>query len=165
MTGAPGPSHLGTWETMNPMRANSERLAAPQVLADDFLSRAHNRSNRKCEACMTTIQSPTRAILVPQSLVPQSLVPQSLVPQSLVPSPSVPSPSVPSPSPKNRHTPTPPLCGKRLFDPRIARNLNGFNVMHFRPVDESVNTNPVFCPLFGQKGRQLGQKSPLLRVS
>ena len=64
MTGAPGPSHLGTWETMNPMRANSERLAAPQVLADDFLSRAHNRSNRKCEAYRSTIQFPTRAILL-----------------------------------------------------------------------------------------------------
>src|ERR1035437_3452755 len=32
LPGAPGPSHLGTWETTNPMRANSERLAAPQVL-------------------------------------------------------------------------------------------------------------------------------------
>jgi hypothetical protein len=32
--GAPGPSHLGTGDTTNPMRANSERLAAPQVLAD-----------------------------------------------------------------------------------------------------------------------------------
>jgi hypothetical protein len=44
--------------------------------------------------------------------------------------------------------PTPPPCGKRLFDPRIARNMNGFNAMHFLPIDESVTTNPEYCPLF-----------------
>ena len=39
--GAPGPSPLGTGDTTNPMRANSERLAPPQVaagLADNFPS-------------------------------------------------------------------------------------------------------------------------------
>jgi hypothetical protein len=33
VAGAPGPSHLGTWESTNPMRANSEPLAPPQVVA------------------------------------------------------------------------------------------------------------------------------------
>jgi hypothetical protein len=65
---------------------------------------------------------------------------------------------------KHRH-PTPLPYGKRLFDRRFARNLNGFNIMHFRPVDESVTTNPVFCPLFGQKGSHYGQNSPYFRVS
>jgi hypothetical protein len=29
--GAPGPSHLGTWEITNPKRAKSGQLAPPQV--------------------------------------------------------------------------------------------------------------------------------------
>ena len=35
-----------------------------------------------------------------------------------------------------RLTPPPPPVENVFFDQRIARNLNGFNVMHFLPVDE-----------------------------
>jgi hypothetical protein len=34
--GAPGPSHLGTWETTNPMRANSERLPHRRWLGESL---------------------------------------------------------------------------------------------------------------------------------
>jgi len=44
--GAPGPSHLGTGDTTNPMRANSERLAAPQVLADNYPPSSHNNPQK-----------------------------------------------------------------------------------------------------------------------
>ena len=40
-------SPLGTWESTNLMRANSERLAPPQVVADNYSLLAHNRSNQK----------------------------------------------------------------------------------------------------------------------
>src|ERR1035437_4848821 len=32
------------WDTTNPMRAKSERLAAPQVLADNYPQSAHDKS-------------------------------------------------------------------------------------------------------------------------
>ena len=47
-------------------------LITDHCFADYFPPRAHNGSSRKCEAHMTTVQSPTRAILVPG---PFSLVP------------------------------------------------------------------------------------------
>ena len=50
------------WETTNPMVRKSP-LAPPQVVCRLFPSRAHNRSSRKSEAQMTTLQSPMRAIL------------------------------------------------------------------------------------------------------
>jgi hypothetical protein len=42
--------------------------------------------------------------------------------------------------------------------------MNGFNVMHFRTVNESVTANPVFCPLFGQKSADLARKSLFLEL-
>ncbi len=72
------------------MPAISEPLAAPQVLAYNFPSRADNKTSRKSEAQMTSLQSPTRAILFP---IPYSQFP-AFSPFFL---------------PKNRSTP-PPLC-------------------------------------------------------
>src|ERR1035438_3773797 len=66
-------------------------VRSQKVFADNFPLAAHNRSSRKCEAIMSTVQSPTRAILVP--------------------SPSVPSPFFPFSSPKIHPTPTPLPCG------------------------------------------------------
>ena len=41
--GATGPLHLGTGETTTlALRANSEPLAAPQVLADNYPTSLHN---------------------------------------------------------------------------------------------------------------------------
>jgi hypothetical protein len=118
------------------MRAISEPLAAPQMLADYFLSRAHNRSNRKSVAHMITIQSPTRAIRFP---VPCSIFAVS--------------------SPKIRHTPTPPTCGNHFFDPSINNNNHSFNNLHFRHVNESVTENPVFCPLLAPKKAIFARKA------
>ena len=39
--GAPGSSHLGTWETTDSM-ARKRRLAPPQVVADNYPHPAHN---------------------------------------------------------------------------------------------------------------------------
>jgi hypothetical protein len=44
--------------------------------------------------------------------------------------------------PLNLPDPTPLPCGKPFFGPYMACNLHGINVMHFRPVDESVTANP-----------------------
>jgi hypothetical protein len=46
------PSSLsrGTWETSKPLRANSERLAPPQVVADDFPPSSHNKESQEIGA-------------------------------------------------------------------------------------------------------------------
>ena len=63
---------LETCETINPVRAESERLAPPQVFADYYPFRAHNGSSRKREAQMITAPAPIRAFSAPS---PESLAP------------------------------------------------------------------------------------------
>jgi len=46
------------------------------------------------------------------------------------------------------------------YDSLIASNLHDINILHFMTIDESVNANPRFCPLFGSKGGHYGLKSP-----
>jgi hypothetical protein len=90
---------------------------------------------------MTTLQSPTRAILFPS---PSFLVPNLFpffFPQK----------------PPDSH---PPTLWKSFFCGLIARNKHGINSLHFSNVNESVTANPVFCPIFGPKGGLYGQKGP-----
>jgi hypothetical protein len=91
---------------------------------------------------MTTVQSPTRAILF---TVLCSLSTAHCSPFL----------------PLNSAYPPPPTLWKSFFDHFIPRNLRVFNNMHFCYVNESVTANPVFCPVFGQKGRFLVPDLPL----
>ena len=93
---------------------------------------------------MTTLQSPTRAILVPS---PSSLVPV-----------------FPVSSPQKPHYPYPPTLWKSFFRGLIANNQHIINSLHFSNVNESVTENPVFCPFFSPKGGHYGQKNPFFGV-
>ena len=81
------------------MRAMSECLAPPQGFADNYTSTAHNGICRQCEALMTTVQSPTRAISHPP---PWSIFPVS--------------------SPRNPPDPHPPYPVDAIFNPGNAVN-------------------------------------------
>jgi hypothetical protein len=86
---------------------------------------------------MTTLQSPTRAILFP-------------IPYSLLYSPFLPLKSA------ALH---PPTLWKSFFGPSMARNLHCINILYFSNVNESVTETPVYCQFLAQKEAILARKA------
>ena len=136
--GAPDPSHLGTWQTTHPMRADSERLAAPHVFADNFHTDAHNGSSRKREAQMITAPAPIRAFSLHSPWTLALFIPRFFS--------------------QNSYTPTPPTVKPRFWSARFRVNLNKQNILDVPPCSRSSKHKCRFSPLFWPFSRQIWQK-------